>query len=723
MKNDQECSRGMSKIKIFSLFVTLLFILGTFSGSYKPSSVQGQGNAICGVLDLLVVSSCGSGSDEFPPQVSGGPFAVPAQVGYALQIRTCGGQRFDVRFCDMLSMYSGQIIKINNPIFDYYPGICVDQVYGIKNWSSYEIISSCSDCESLPSSVKIWVDRGCGKYYDHGDRVTVSYKVTSSASTAIVSIVDNTTDGRKKYIISNEAVATNTTYGFEGTIECPGGKESVLIIATVVVNGRMIELRDECFFYIHDCPDPCRNVNCGTVCRGDDLWSQKCIDGSCFDDELIESNSKQCGYDPCRNVNCGTVCRGDDLWSQKCIDGSCFDDELIESNSLDCGYDPCSSHCTNGKKDCGEYGVDCGGGCPYEDSDYDGVEDCMDSCPDSRCSRVNARGCEIDTDSDGVMDCEDECPNEKGDPSNGGCPIALNLVLIMGCIGGIAAAGSMTFWGIKGRKPPSPSKTVRRISRTTSRSSSGDSEIGRELYDMVAGGKSKQTAVRKISGKLAEGASKYAGEKLAEGASKFAGTKVAEGASKYAGEKLAEGASKFAGTKVAEGASKYAGEKLAEGASKFAGTKVAEGASKYAGEKLAEGASKYAGEKLAEGASKYAGEKLAEGASKFAGTKVAEGAVGTSVAASIAGKPGNMYCSNCGNELPADSNFCGQCGYRIQFSEIQKDQKKKNIGDTHISEEGDYQDMTRELSRHERRKMFFESLVKELEEKKRNRNS
>ncbi|MBU7047622.1 MAG: zinc-ribbon domain-containing protein [Theionarchaea archaeon] len=603
----------MSKIKIFSFVVTLLFILGTFSGSYKPSSVQGQGNAICGVLDLLVVSSCGSGSgsgsDGYPPHVSGGPFAVPAQVGYALQIRTCGGQRYNVRFCDMLSLFSGSMIKINNPKFGYYPGVCVDQVYGIVNWSSYEIISSCSDCESRPSSVEIWVDRGCENYYDHGDRVTVSFKVTSSASTAIVSIVNNTTDGRKKYIISNETVETNKTYGFEGTIECPGGKESVLIIATVVVNGHMIELRDECFFYIHDCPDPCRNVNCGTVCRGDDLWSQKCIDGSCFDDELIESNS------------------------------------------LDCGYDPCSSHCTNGKKDCGEYGVDCGGGCSYEDSDYDGVEDCIDSCPDSRCSRVNARGCEIDTDGDGVMDCEDECPNEKGDPSNGGCPIALNLVLIMGCIGGIAAAGSMTLWGIKGRKPPSHSKTVRRISRTASRSSSGDSEIGRELYDMVAGGKSKLIAVRKISGKMAEGASKYAGEKLAEGASK------------------------------------------------------------------------YAGEKLAEGASKYAGEKLAEGASKYAGTKVAEGAVGTSVAASIAGKPGNVYCSNCGNELPADSNFCGQCGYRIQFSEIQKDQKKKNIGDTHILEEGEYQDMTRELSRHERRKMFFESLVKELEEKKRNRNS
>jgi hypothetical protein len=80
-----------------------------------------------------------------------------------------------------------------------------------------------------------------------------------------------------------------------------------------------------------------------------------------------------------------------------------------------------TAHCYNGIKDCNEYGVDCGGGCPFKDSDKDGVADCMDSCPDSACEKVDAKGCEIDTDSDGVGDCEDACPQEKGDTLNG-CP-------------------------------------------------------------------------------------------------------------------------------------------------------------------------------------------------------------------------------------------------------------------------------------------------------------
>ena len=90
-----------------------------------------------------------------------------------------------------------------------------------------------------------------------------------------------------------------------------------------------------------DVSDPCEGVVCENVCVGLDLWSQKCVDGYCVPDQLIESNSASCGYDPCVGVVCDNVCFGLDLWSLKCVDGDCVPDQLLESNSVTCGYDPC----------------------------------------------------------------------------------------------------------------------------------------------------------------------------------------------------------------------------------------------------------------------------------------------------------------------------------------------------------------------------------------------
>ncbi len=115
---------------------------------------------------------------------------------------------------------------------------------------------------------------------------------------------------------------------------------------------------------------------------------------------------------------------------------------------------PCQGqdHCTDGVQDCNEYGIDCGGGCPFRDSDADGVEDCADECPDSRCKKVDSHGCEIDADSDGVTDCMDECPGERGDAANRGCPKGVN-VLIVGIIGAVIGTGlALSFW-MRGRKP------------------------------------------------------------------------------------------------------------------------------------------------------------------------------------------------------------------------------------------------------------------------------
>ena len=44
--------------------------------------------------------------------------------------------------------------------------------------------------------------------------------------------------------------------------------------------------------------------------------------------------------DLCEGVVCEDICIEYDMWSQKCVDGICVDDALIESNSLVCGYAP-----------------------------------------------------------------------------------------------------------------------------------------------------------------------------------------------------------------------------------------------------------------------------------------------------------------------------------------------------------------------------------------------
>ena len=87
--------------------------------------------------------------------------------------------------------------------------------------------------------------------------------------------------------------------------------------------------------------DPCEGVVCENVCIGTDLWSQKCVNGLCVADQLLESNSLSCGYDPCEGIVCSNICVGDDLWSQKCVNGLCAPDQLLESNSLSCESDPC----------------------------------------------------------------------------------------------------------------------------------------------------------------------------------------------------------------------------------------------------------------------------------------------------------------------------------------------------------------------------------------------
>jgi len=44
--------------------------------------------------------------------------------------------------------------------------------------------------------------------------------------------------------------------------------------------------------------------------------------------------------DPCEEIVCENICIGTDLYSQKCVNGECVTDQLLEANSLSCGYIP-----------------------------------------------------------------------------------------------------------------------------------------------------------------------------------------------------------------------------------------------------------------------------------------------------------------------------------------------------------------------------------------------
>ena len=73
-----------------------------------------------------------------------------------------------------------------------------------------------------------------------------------------------------------------------------------------------------------------------------------------------------------------------------------------------------------------------------DDTDHDGVPDCVDGCPYDRTKTApGVCGCntpDTDSDGDGVPDCIDQCPNDPNNVTNGQC----------GCVGepGLAAAGT-----------------------------------------------------------------------------------------------------------------------------------------------------------------------------------------------------------------------------------------------------------------------------------------
>jgi len=75
-------------------------------------------------------------------------------------------------------------------------------------------------------------------------------------------------------------------------------------------------------------PDPCAGIVCENICIGLDLHSQKCVNGVCVLDALIEANSAQCGYVP------PPICtEGAKRSPEACWDGSIIYKEVCRNNA------------------------------------------------------------------------------------------------------------------------------------------------------------------------------------------------------------------------------------------------------------------------------------------------------------------------------------------------------------------------------------------------------
>jgi outer membrane protein OmpA-like peptidoglycan-associated protein len=68
-------------------------------------------------------------------------------------------------------------------------------------------------------------------------------------------------------------------------------------------------------------------------------------------------------------------------------------------------------------------------GCPWPDTDGDGLLDKDDDCPKLSGPKAN-KGCPYkDSDNDGLLDKDDDCPNTPGPKSNKGCPVIEQAVI------------------------------------------------------------------------------------------------------------------------------------------------------------------------------------------------------------------------------------------------------------------------------------------------------
>jgi len=186
---------------------------------------------------------------------------------------------------------------------------------------------------------------------------------------------------------------------------------------------------------VADCLDLCPNDpnkpepgQCGCGVADDDTDNDgvpDCQDG-CPNDP-IKTEPGECG---CGMLDIDT----DNDGVPDCQDGCPLDPDkqfpgLCGCGVADSGYPGCASMDLCPDDDNKTEPGDCGCGVADDDTDNDGLADCLDQCPsDPNKTEPGDCGCgvvDIDTDMDGFHDCHDGCPNDpnKSEPGDCGCGV------------------------------------------------------------------------------------------------------------------------------------------------------------------------------------------------------------------------------------------------------------------------------------------------------------
>ncbi|KYK37140.1 MAG: hypothetical protein AYK19_07285 [Theionarchaea archaeon DG-70-1] len=246
--------------------------------------------------------------------------------------------------------------------------------------------------------VEIEVDNKCGGYYNDRDTVNISFKVSSSAPTAVVTITNYPPKGAPTVLVSEKKLKTDKVYSITGTAQC-AGLQTLLLTATIVVEGATLTLSDTCSFYVINCRQPDDDgdgYNSVTV-GGDD-----CDDS---DPTVYPGAQELCDG---KDNNCDGIVDEPDNDRDGHISGDCGGDDCDDSDptvywGAEEIYDAKDNNC-NGE-------VDEGITMDQIDNDQDGFalsQDCNDNDPTVHPAAPELCADDKDNDCDGFIDCDDE---------------------------------------------------------------------------------------------------------------------------------------------------------------------------------------------------------------------------------------------------------------------------------------------------------------------------
>lgn len=146
----------------------------------------------------------------------------------------------------------------------------------------------------------VWTEKGCNSTYEIGDLVTVYYQTWEGGPYKLKCFHT----GREAELL-DEGEGTGQTKKILLTVGPPAGEIAFVLYMTCAYSSHLYPSPHWCEFarctiYVIG-TDPCQN-RCTSVCRGLDLWTQKCVDGSCVDDHLIETSSTDCSEELLKTI-------------------------------------------------------------------------------------------------------------------------------------------------------------------------------------------------------------------------------------------------------------------------------------------------------------------------------------------------------------------------------------------------------------------------------------